>query len=62
MKNQTKSSRRETAELQAKKAINRIQNWTEKNYPRLAEITRSRLIIECLIEMAEERKYLATHK
>ena len=62
MKNQIQTSRRETAELQAKNAIQKIHNWTEKNYPRLAAVTRSRLIIECLIEMAEERKYLATHK
>jgi hypothetical protein len=61
MKDQIQTTHREIAEVQAKKAIQRIFNWTEKKYPRLAEITRSRLIFECLIEMAEERKYLATH-
>jgi hypothetical protein len=62
MKNQIQTSRRETAELQAKKAIQRIHQWTEKHYPRLASVTRSRLIIECLIEMAEERKFLAAQR
>ena len=60
MKNLTKTMHTECApELQASKAIQRIQKWVEEHYPRLASVAKSRLIIECLIELTEEKKLLA---
>jgi hypothetical protein len=58
MKNQT-LRRKGSEELQAKKAVQRIQTIIEKKYPRLAAAAKTRLIIECLIEFTEERKILA---
>jgi hypothetical protein len=49
-------------EFQAKKAIRQIQTWIEKKYPRLAASAKSKMIIECLIELTEERKFLAAHR
>jgi hypothetical protein len=59
MKNQITSVRHDAADLQAKKAIHQIQKWIEKKNPRLAAAAKTRLIIECLIELTEERKFLA---
>ncbi|MFL5788039.1 MAG: hypothetical protein ACJ748_08300 [Flavisolibacter sp.] len=60
MKNQIKSIGHEgQAELQAKKAIQLIYKRIEDQHPRLAAIAKSRLIVECLIELAEERKFLS---
>jgi hypothetical protein len=47
------------AELQAKMAIRKIRKMIEEKYPVMASVSKSRLIIECLIEFSEERKYLA---
>jgi hypothetical protein len=46
------------AELQAKKAIQKIKKMMEEKYPSMAAVSKTRLIIECLIEMKEEKKYL----
>jgi hypothetical protein len=60
MKNQIPSLRHVgSAELQARKAVQHIKNWIEKTYPRLAVAAKNQLIIECLIEITEERKYVA---
>lgn len=44
-------------EFQAKKAIQQIQSWMEKKYPKLAASAKATMIIECLIELTEERKF-----
>lgn len=54
MKNPNQTLRKE--EFQAKKAIQQIQDWIEKKYPRLAASAKTRMIIECLIEITEEKK------
>jgi len=60
MKNQNQLLRYEvTAERKAKKAAQQIQKWIEKQYPRLASSAKTKMIIECLIELSEERKHLA---
>ena len=46
-------------EFQAKKAIQQIQLWIEKKHPRLAASAKTKMIIECLIELTEERKLIA---
>ena len=48
-----------TEEFHAKKAIQQIQKWIEKHHPRLAASAKTRMIMECLIELSEERKLLA---
>ena len=50
-----------SADIQAKKAIQRIQKWVEKKYPLAATAFKTRLIVECLIELTEEKKYMAAH-
>lgn len=57
MKNPNQTFHKE--EFQAKKAVLQIQSWIEKKYPRLANSAKTRMIIECLIELSEEKKYLA---
>lgn len=47
------------AELQAKKAIQRIKKMMEEQYPAMASVSKAQMIIECLIEISEERKYMA---
>ena len=59
MKNSTPSLQRDSAEIQARKAIQRIKQWSKQNYPGLATTARARLIMECLIEITEEKKFLA---
>ena len=60
MKNQHQTLQKEsTSELRAKKAIQNIQKWMDKRYPVMASISRSKLILECLIEINEERRFLA---
>ena len=59
MKNPNQTPRKE--EFQAKKAVKQIQGWVEKKYPRLAATVKTQMIIECLIELTEERKFLAAH-
>jgi hypothetical protein len=49
-------------EFLAKKAAQQIQTWMEKKYPRLAASTKTKMIIECLIELTEERKFIAAHR
>jgi hypothetical protein len=47
------------SQLRAKMAIQRIQKSIETRFPVMAEGSKARLIIECLIELSEERKFLA---
>jgi hypothetical protein len=49
-------------EFHAKKAVQQIQTWIEKKYPRLAASAKAKMIIECLIELTEERKVLTVHR
>lgn len=49
-------------EFQAKKAVQQIQTWMEKKYPRLANSAKTKMIIECLIELTEEKKFSALHR
>lgn len=57
MKNLNQAFHKE--EFQAKKAVLQIQSWIEKKYPRLASSEKTKIIIECLIELSEEKKFLA---
>jgi hypothetical protein len=59
MKNPNQSLPKE--EFHAKKAVQQIQTWIEKKYPRLASSEKTKLIIECLIELTEERRFLTVH-
>jgi hypothetical protein len=47
------------AEMHAKQAIELITKWVEQRYPVLSNISKSRLITQCLIEIREERKDLS---
>lgn len=59
MKNQTKQLSAESyAEMHAKQAIELITKWVESRYPVLSNVSKSRLITQCLIEVREERKEL----
>lgn len=60
MKNPNQTLHKE--EFQAKKAVKQIQTWIEKRYPFLATSAKTRMIIECLIEITEERKFLTAHQ
>jgi hypothetical protein len=60
MKNLNQPLRKE--ESHAKKAAQQIQIWMEKKYPRLATSAKTKMIIECLIELTEERKFLTLHR
>jgi hypothetical protein len=59
MKNPNQTLRKE--EFHAKKAVQQIQTWMEKKYPKLANSAKTKMIIECLIELTEEKKFLAMH-
>jgi hypothetical protein len=60
MKNQHQTLLKDSkSDVQAKKAIHNIQKWIDKRYPVMASITRSKLILECLIELNEEKRFLA---
>lgn len=60
MKNPNLALQHESAaELQAKMAIRKIRKMIEEKYPAMASVSKARLIIECLIEVSEERKHLA---
>jgi len=59
MKNPNQTLRKE--EFHAKKAVQQIQTWMEKKYPRLANSAKTKMIIECLIELTEEKKFSALH-
>lgn len=48
-----------SAEKHAQKAILQIQKWVEKKYPSLAGAAKAKIIIECLIEVTEEKKFLS---
>jgi len=56
MKNPNPELRKE--DFQAKKAVQKIQSWIEKKYPGLAASAKTKMIIECLIELTEEKKFL----
>lgn len=59
MKNPNQTLRSEgIEEFHANKAVQQIQAWIEKKYPKLAASAKARMIIECLIEITEERKFL----
>lgn len=59
MKNQIPSLRQDlSAERHAQKAVLQIQKWVEKKYPKLAASAKTKMIIECLIELTEERKFI----
>lgn len=60
MKDPNQTLRKE--EFQAKKAVQQIQTWMEKKYPRLANAAKTKMIIECLIELTEEKKFSALHR
>lgn len=47
-------------EFHAKKAVQQIQKWIEKKYPRLTAAVKTKMILECLIELSEERKLQGT--
>ncbi len=47
------------AEMHAQKAILQIQKWVEKKYPLLAGSAQAKMIMECLIEVTEEKKLLS---
>jgi hypothetical protein len=47
------------AEMHAKHAIELITKWVEQRYPVLSNVSKSRLITQCLIEIREERKDLS---
>jgi hypothetical protein len=56
MKNQNQILQHEgSAQLQAGKAIQRLHKWMEERYPRLASLKRSRMIMECMIELMVEK-------
>ena len=59
MKNLNQTPNKE--QFHAKKAVKQIQGWVEKKYPRLAASVKTQLIVECLIELTEERKFQALH-
>ncbi|HEY6956854.1 MAG TPA: hypothetical protein VI385_16495 [Flavisolibacter sp.] len=59
MKNLNQAPQKE--QFHAKKAVQQIQTWVEKKYPRLAASAKTQMIIECLIELTEERKFLSVH-
>jgi len=59
MKNPNQTLRKE--ELHAKKAVQQIQLWIRKKYPKLAASSKNKMIVECLIELSEERKFLLAH-
>ena len=43
----------------AQKAIQSIQKWVKDRYPSLASATQARIILECLIEVKEENRFIA---
>lgn len=60
MKDPIQTLRPEVAEeFHAKKAVQQIQSWIERKYPKLAASAKTKMIIECLIELTEERKLIA---
>ncbi len=59
MKNQIATAQMQTpAQLQAKKAIQSINHLFEKHSPLLSEAAKSKLVVECLIEISVERRLL----
>lgn len=60
MKNLHQTLQKEgTSELHAEKAIQNIQKLIQTRYPLMASLSRSKMIIECLIELNEEKRFLA---
>jgi hypothetical protein len=56
MKNNTHSL---VAEMHATNALHQILQWVELNCTKMASATKSQLVLECLIEVNEERKFIA---
>lgn len=48
-----------SGEKQAQIAILQIKKWVEQRYPRLAYAAKTKMIMECLIELTEEKNFLA---
>lgn len=48
-------------ESHAQKTVQQIQKWLEEKYPRLTASTKTRILIECLIELSEEKKFQASY-
>lgn len=42
-------------EMQAMQAITQISQWVRERYPRISDLTKSRLITQCLMEVAAEK-------
>jgi hypothetical protein len=59
MKNQTQLLLQPDAVVFADKAIKKIKNRAKKFYPKLDSSTRLSIILECLIEVIEEKRYIA---
>ena len=59
MRNPTTLPKGGYAEMHAKQAIELITKWVEQRYPVLSNVSKSRLITQCLIEIREERKDLS---
>ena len=59
MKNQLVISVMESPEARARKAVQHIQKWFEENHPQATTAVKANLILECLIEVTEERKFLS---
>lgn len=60
MKNPNQTLHKE--EFHAKKAVQQIQTLIEKRYPQLANSAKTKMIIECLIELSAERKFVAINR
>jgi hypothetical protein len=61
MKNQIYQLSQEVhSEMNAKRAIEVITKWVEERYPVLSDVSKSRLITQCLIEIREERRNLSS--
>ncbi len=58
MKNQTLLAA-SPAEVKAHQAIMAIKKWMNERYPSLSPTTEARVILECMIELNEEKKFLA---
>ena len=58
MKNQTELLQQPDAALFALRAIKKIKEQAKKYYPRLDSSTRLSIVIECLIEVLEEKRHV----
>ena len=49
----------ESPETKARQALQHIQKWFEIYHPGMNTATKARLIVECLIEITEERRIIS---